>query len=362
MVTIQDLEDLYYGTGAGYIQKADAPILSSTTGVYNAIYGAKVWSQLNQESNAFGILPKKVWDKSGWRVVTTRAAATDAGLAEGATLPDSIKPTFAEVSASPKSVGQVFQVSEVAQFVGNVDDGLGDTLKLAREEMGKHHIEMVNVNLLADVGTAVAGNAFESIDRVASSNAEVTTRSLTANRADIYGLDRDAGASWTDAYVDSAASNRGLTLNMLDTAYQNVWTNGGRPKVILTKPDTLMKIQQLLQAQQRFVDRMNVVPSVNGIQGFKGVDAGFLVATYNGVPLIHSKDVVADSSAKGRIYILDTDTLYVKVAKPTQYFETGMDTGNPFVTNSLTTKGLYRTMGELICTRFKSQAKIGQIT
>lgn len=58
--TIKDLEELYYGSGAGYIMKSDANLLSTTTGVYNPIYGAKVWSQLNQEANAFGILPKLI--------------------------------------------------------------------------------------------------------------------------------------------------------------------------------------------------------------------------------------------------------------------------------------------------------------
>ena len=40
--TIRDLEELYYGGSAGYVLKSDANVLSTTTGVYNPIYGAKV--------------------------------------------------------------------------------------------------------------------------------------------------------------------------------------------------------------------------------------------------------------------------------------------------------------------------------
>ena len=65
--TVQDMERYYYGGasqtgytyGSGDILKADAPLLSTTAGTYQAIYGRKVWSQLNQEFNAFSILPKK---------------------------------------------------------------------------------------------------------------------------------------------------------------------------------------------------------------------------------------------------------------------------------------------------------------
>ena len=68
--TIQDMERYYYGGNAltgytyssGDILKADAPLLSTTAGTYQAIYGRKVWSQLNQEFNAFSILPKRPWE------------------------------------------------------------------------------------------------------------------------------------------------------------------------------------------------------------------------------------------------------------------------------------------------------------
>ena len=70
--TIDELEALYYGYNRNLIRKADAPVVTSTSGVFNAIFGAYAWAQLNLEANAFGILPKHVWDKSGWRVITAR--------------------------------------------------------------------------------------------------------------------------------------------------------------------------------------------------------------------------------------------------------------------------------------------------
>jgi hypothetical protein len=111
--TVTDMERYYYGAGnaMGYtysgseLLKADSPMLSSTAGTYQAIYGRKVWSQLNQEFNAFSILPKRPWDRSGWRVITEKpnAGVVHGGLAENGVLPDTVKPTFQHVAAKPKT-------------------------------------------------------------------------------------------------------------------------------------------------------------------------------------------------------------------------------------------------------------------
>ena len=74
--TIDELEALYYGYNRNLVRKADAPIVTSTAGVFNAIYGAYAWAQLNLEANAFGILPKNPWDKSGWRLITAKPSIT----------------------------------------------------------------------------------------------------------------------------------------------------------------------------------------------------------------------------------------------------------------------------------------------
>lgn len=355
--TVKDMEDLYYGRGFE-LQKADSPVLSTTTGVYNPIYGAKIWSQLNQEQNVFALLPKIVWDKSGWRVITTRAAASGGGVGENATLPDTIKPTFKEISTKPKIVAHTFNASEMETFLGTKDDGLGDVMKVMREEMGKHHAEMINKMLLSDVDTITTRDLdVESIDRVCSSLSE-ESGCLTAGDADIYGIDRsDADNSWADAYVDhNSGTARTLTIDLIDTAIENIRTNGGNPKVIVTGYDTITRIQQSLQAQQRFMGRENVVPTYGGIKGIPGTEAGFNVATYQGIPIIPSKDVKKDTLS--RIYILDTDYLAFKVAYPTMYFESGMSKKDPFGINYLGDEGLFRTMGELLCMRFNTQGKI----
>ena len=380
--TITDMERYYYGAGnaMGYsytgseLLKADSPMLSTVGGTYQAIYGRKVWSQLNQEFNAFSILPKRPWDRSGWRVITKRPnndGVLHGGVAENATLPETVRPEFQHVAAKPKTIAHTFDMSETAIFLADKDDGLGDIRSVMKEEMGKHHAEMVNKMLCTDVDNP-AGNNLESLDRVTAAyhddgSAATTTGmnnghdNLSADAdLDIYSISRSAN-SWSNAemsnnVVSDTSTDRVLTLDLMDEMFQKLWIRGGNPKVILTGYDTLMRIQQLLQSQQRFMEEKRVTPTYNGVKGVPGIEAGFIVATYNGVPIIPTKNMLPDSIS--RMYYLDTDYLYFSTAIPTQYFESGIETGDPFAINRLGQEGLYRTMGEVWTTFFGAQGSI----
>jgi len=375
--TIEDMERLYYGAGAGAnawayagtdLLKADSPLVSSTTGTYQAIFGRKVWSQLNQEFNAFSILPKKPWEKSGWRVVTAKPDINKGGgVAENGTLPETSKPTFAEVSTKPRTVAHTFDLSETAMFLADKDDGLGDARAVMKMEMAKHHAEHINKMLLADVND-LAGNDYQSLDRALSSSFVETNSTFVdlISDHDQYNITRTnvgvTGQQWYDANVDASATARALSLNIIDGMFRSIWEKGGQPKVILTGYDTLEKIQQLLQPQQRFTEMKRVVPGGNGVEGVPGTEAGVVVATYNGVPLIPSKDVTNESGAElSRMYFIDSDYIYFSTAKPTLYHESGIETGDPFGINRLGQMGMFHTMGELWQLFYRAHGKVRDI-
>lgn len=361
--TIADMERDYYidPQRSYYLSKSDEPVITTTTGVYNPIYGMKVWSQLNQEVNAWSVLPKEVWNQSGWRVITARADATvTGGIAENGNLPETGKPTWAQLSTKPKSVAHTFDVSEVQQYLGNVDDSLGDTMAFMRDYYATEHVEHINKMLLTDNDT-LAGNNVDSIDRVCGSYSEIAGCSQTAGDLDIYGLDRDATGTWADAYVDhNSGVDRTFTMSMLDTVIDGITELSGKePNVLLTGYDTRQRILQEQEVMQRYVEPKKVSVGMNGVQTASGIEAGFSVATYRDIPIFVSKDVPKDTIS--RIYCLNTDFLKIRVAKPTQYFEAGMDKGDPFGINRLGNEGLYRTMAELICYNFRAQGKVRDI-
>lgn len=375
--TIEELEWRYYSqAGQRYLNQADkfttirkdADVTTGITGVFNVVYGAQVWAQFNQEANIFGALPKYAWDQDGWRVITAAAgSAADGGTSENGAIPATIKPTFAQVSTAVKTVAHSFGVSELHEFQSEIsdNDAFGSMAQM-RSIMAVKHKEAINEQLARDVDST-ADTRIESIDRVCSSYTEVTENSLTANDADIYGLDRDTSTGWYHAYFDGNSGNdRNLTDGLIRDAFDNIQEAGGNISLILTGHDTYSAIQGLYDPQVRYanVGETKMQMSVNGVQTAEGVGVGLNIPTLYGVPMIVSSDVQKDTIS--RMYFLDTTDpegfgkprLGMKIAKPTQYFEAGINQGDPFGINRFGNEGVYRTMGELICYNFKAQGKI----
>jgi hypothetical protein len=393
----------------------------SDTPLHNLIYGQKVWSMLNREINAFAMLPKKPWSSSGWRVLTERALGgsgnlwdTDGGTGQGSltdgviggvtenaaftasatgVVADSqlspIAPKYSTLFAAPKTIAHQFEISELAAAMSKIDDGIGDIMAAYREEVGVSHAEAMNHMLLlpleamdaaGPIPLAGVQNNITSLYKIVSSKAELMALD-TSNGAGLildaydnnaykgvfealYGHNRsDASSSWLDAYISygtSYASRRNLTLNVLNTALRELQVRGASPKVILTGYDTIQALGELLQAQERYMGRAEVMPTHNGIKGVKGREVGFKVATYHDIPIIPCKEMGSTGSGSGLsdIFILDTDHLHFATLKPTEYFEGGIDSGDPFGVGKLGNRGLYRTIGEVICTFVKGQGKI----
>jgi hypothetical protein len=197
---------------------------------------------------------------------------------------------------------------------------------------------------------------------------------LTADLVNLYGSTArqltggNATASFMDAVVDfgngyAASDQRSLTLSLLNSVLRQIRANGGSPKVILTGYDTIQALADLLQSQERFMERKEVTPTHNGIRGTKGREVGFRVATYFDIPIIPAKDMPMTTNSSNTtglsdMLILDTDHLWLSVMKPTQYFEDGISNGNPFGVGTLGNQALYRTIAEVGCSFFKGQGKI----
>jgi hypothetical protein len=385
----------------------------SPNALYNLVYGQKVWSMLNREINAFAMLPKKPYQSSGWRVMIERALGGQGdlinltggtgqgsqtegiigGVAENASFTTSatdafspIAPKYETLYVSPKTIAHQFEISELAAAMAKIDDGIGDIMAAYREEVGVTHAEMMNHMLLTPLesksdgaGGIVTGaeNNIHSLYEIITSKTELENAdggnlfagALSTNMKTLYGKDRTNvnNNTWMDSYVDYgdySGSRRPLTLNLLNTALRELQIRGASPKVILTGYDTIQALGELLQSQERFMGRTEVLPTVNGIKGVKGREIGFKVATYHDIPIIPCKEMGSTGSGSGLsdIFILDTDHLHFATLKPTEYFETGIDSGDPFSVDGLRNKGMYRTIGEVVCTYLKAQGKITNLS
>ncbi|MEK7745871.1 MAG: phage major capsid protein [Elusimicrobiota bacterium] len=105
--------------------------------------------------------------------------------------------------------------------------------------------------------------------------------------------------------VVAGANGAPLTLDLLDQAID---LNRGNPSMLIMSKKANRKLNSLLQAQQRFVDTMEV----------KG---GFRVQVYNGLPIFRSI-WVSDAQTQGTatnatdIYVLDTSALWLGELTP----------------------------------------------
>ena len=437
--TIRDLEAATYGLPnfggnsllkqAGVVQglhtahdiadaAASGVTAASGTGLYNVLYGQKVWSMLNREVNALAMLSKRPYTSSGWRILKSRpfggsgstltlqsdgsgggigaddpqadeigGVPENAGLSTAADGLGAMAPTYAQLFMSPKTVAHQFDISELAMELAQIDDGLGDIRAIIREDMGKAHAEAQNKMLVMPLEFYGEVSALADIERnytsllkIVSSRAEIlaldggvlATDTASASNAlgKIFGDERHTAASFLDAEVDfgasyAASSVRPLTLTLLNYMIRRLRVAGGSPKVILTVYDTIQAIADLLQSQERFMDRKEIIPTVNGVRGIKGAEVGFRVATYYDIPLIPVKEMTStknsSDTAISDLLFLDTDHLWLQVMKPTQYFEDGISNGNPFGVGRLGNQALYRTIGETGCSFFRGQGKITNV-
>tara|TARA_R100000322_G_scaffold165401_1_gene130722 strand:+ start:892 stop:2235 length:1344 start_codon:yes stop_codon:yes gene_type:complete len=410
--------------GLGTAHDSGTSLLTGLTGtadLYNVLYGQKVWSMLNQEVNALSMIAKRPYTSSGWRVLKSRpqggsgsSFSVTSGGAAGSTSPDpaiiggvaenaslgstgfeALAPEYDKLFVSPKTVAHLFEFTELGIELAAIDDGVGDIRAIIREDMGKHHAESQNKMLLmpfenygADAGDTSTPDDdlsvnYTSLLKIVSSSDEIaamaaadmigggtTESAMGEEMRNIFGKDRNtAGNGYLDAVVNfgssyAAGDARLLTLSLLNSVIREVRENGGNTKVMLTGYDTVQAIGDLLQSQERFMDRREIVPTHNGVRGVQGAEVGFRVATYYDIPIIPCKDMTKTGLGSNKlsdILLLDTDHLWLAVMKPTQYFEDGITNGNPFGVGKLGNQGMYRTIGETCCSFFKGQAKITNI-
>ncbi|RLF66127.1 MAG: hypothetical protein DRN30_02725 [Thermoplasmata archaeon] len=374
-LTLADLELFYKGYGGHpfvvddieVIKEAGAITTDQTPYYFNPIYGAYAWAQLNRESNAFGLLPKVTWSRSGWRVITDFANTLGTGgIAEDGSIPSATRPTVQVVKTTPKQVAHSFELSDIMSQLAEIgaDDIYGSVDEM-RNYFATEHARHINKMLMTDVDTP-AGYNFESLDRVVSGYPESTLVS-DATDVDIYGIDRHTSATWADATINhNGGTNRNLSDEIIRETLSNVKKAGGQPTVMLTGYDTYAKILGLYMNFVRYDDYLtqgNVQITVNGVETAEGIDAGVKVSCLYGIPIFTTQDAPVDGIS--RIYILDTSDpegfgvprLSFSVLRPTEYYETR----DPFIAGGFKVKGVYRTAGEVVCRFMKAQAKIRDI-
>lgn len=374
--TIEEMERFYYGDlNSDMIKKASTldQILSSDTAYWVKLVGAKIWSQINFERNAAAAIPKEPWVKTNFRLETaTGHTFPSGGIAEGsatagAAISGTLHPTLANISAPPKLVDHGWGMTWKQYLLGSVDDTV--TGAQVAEDCGKAHARAISAYMVEDVD-AGSGNGFESLDRIASSSAEGGHCS-TASDPDLWSINRSAATTY-DAQVSSSGSAashlRDLTVSLIDGVWASVTKAGGYPKVILTGYNTIKAWSALLEAERRFnvLGEAKFIPRSGEAAGVTpGYEAGFNVATYNGVPIIPCQDydssrATVRTNEVAPILFIDTEFVRVGMLMPTKYVQSTYP-GDTINLNQHRIEGHFFTSGEPRCYNFVAQGKLTDI-
>ena len=153
---------------------------------------------------------------------------------------------------------------------------------------------------LLDIEAEEVDNALQAV-RDAEEDALING-DATANPKQFNGLRKLVPSGQT---VVAGTNGSPLTLDLMDQAID---LNRGNPNMLIMSKKANRKLNALLQAQQRFVDTMEV-------QG------GFRVQVYNGIPIFRSVSI-SDTQTQGTsnaatdIFILDTSAIWVGELTP----------------------------------------------
>jgi len=379
--TIYDMVDYYYGFLPDYMQekdgmsKQDDSVLSTNDGYRNAVFGSEVFSLVNSEPNIFALLENRAWTKSGVRIVQERGHDDrSGGIGENAEVPDTDHPPIDEFQIDAETIAHAFDVSQEKQLLSQTNDddledpfdwlrrwyGVGTEHQTGMGEHPKHINEQLGTKIddIAD-GTVTPSNDMLSIDRLISSGAESTILSDPAAN-DVYGFDRS-----NNQFESNVIENNGdpvtFTADIMDDMIRLIKSNSGRNPVtddnyfFLTNHDTYQRIENELSGKER-ITQERVSIGLNGVQTQPGGDYGITVQAYKDIPIFESVDVPQDDL--GRLYLIDSTTLYMKTLLPTQFYSTGTEVdNNPFARNKMGNEGLYTTIAQTTLSNPAAHAK-----
>lgn len=310
--------------------RALGPLKTSTSGVFNVIYGASAYAQIVKSANAMGILSNRAVECSGFRAETAQSSTDLPGVEEGTGLPADAIASYAEVTVGVKDLAHLTAITFLQQNLENKDDVLASANVIESEK--QTFFNRLNRNILYDVHSgAPADQHMNSLSSLIESYAHSTASSgIGANQADFYNIDRDAAASWADAYVNynTVAADTPRTFNLsyvddciMQTGKARMPANAPYGEgVILTGFDTEAVLTQHVETKNRLAEKF-VTISVNGVKTAPGQEGSIRVNAYKGQPIFLDANVGAPNSGISDMFFLDTSTVSLGVLQPVKFHQ-----------------------------------------
>ena len=367
--------------------KDDAPLLTSTTGAVNPVYGRDVYVWTNLEHPAFGALAKQPWTRSGRRIKTANSSTLVEGYSENDAIPASTLPTYALMKYKIKNmITRLDWTLDMQVAAASGDDTIGTPEQLRADKTAEHMLGLGTAGILYNAETYAAAatgdnsgvSTFEALDRVISCDAEEDDLGGTYNGcydpwAESMTADRDSGTTYDAVVVHGDGTlcyqtgdpafdtDATLTLDAKNVLLKNCLKNGLKREngFWLTGYDTYFRLLDLYGVKERYINPTKATYTVNGVQTMNGSEVGFDISTMDGMPIIVDPNCPKDTIDK--LFLIDRSNVFMQIATPT----VNINLGFPAFTTISATLGqrlgyaeVLLTQGELCATRLNTSGKL----
>jgi len=141
-------------------------------------------------------------------------------------------------------------------------------------------------------GSSDSGEALHSLDNML----EDASGSLSAPQDTYGGIDKSLHTWWAGKTIDGGAADDGPVWSTMNLLWASIVDGSEHPDLGLMHPSSIASYMANQQTYQRYMHQ-------------DSLDAGFMTAQFNGIPIMGDRHVSGASSTttENRIYLLDTE-------------------------------------------------------
>lgn len=387
------IEDYYNGMAFSPVVKSAGAATYGDNGYFNAKFGKSITAAMFSSDNVFSAIGAKPYNHEGVRIALEQASyglddegefvGLGAGTDPDGDIPDTVAMPVGEFRQPFKELPFSFHIGlSIAELEKHQDDTIAYNDYV--DKLNRNYSDLMDKSLLKPInGKTIVKNGYEtsvnSLRRLIGSSTEIGKNEngkavtegmvspyggLSPAKGDFYAY-RSAGESNMDCNVldlDGAALSLAAMRKIYTMTYVN-WADSGNPnnKVWFMSNLNQDKIAALQAATNQYFDSVYIQKEFNGVKTVPGRDIGFIVKSFNNVPIIQSGNMNFDFSTKrvsatkaGDILLADLNHLWISMLTPLQLYTVN----NPAITGQLREKNLLHMRAETRIDSFIQHGKI----
>lgn len=386
-----DLIDDFY-TGLYSFARSAGAATYGDNGYFNAIMGKEITAAMFSSDNVFTALGARPYNHEGVRIATELATygLNDQGEFVGlgaytvhdGRVPESVRMPVHEFREPYKELPFSFDYGLGLQALESKDDTIA--YKDYIDKMSANYSDFADRTLLRPIHTRMPveegeETSLNGLYRIISGYNEIGTTeagvTITPEMVSPYGGEssvrgdfyewRSGGESNLDAQIINA-DGATLSLDLMDDLYINCsvnWANSAAPnnKVWFMSNIAMKKLAALARTQQAYLNSVAVQRDFNGVKTWPGRDTGFMLRSYQDIPIIIDGNMNFNYTNKkvstafmGIPMLVDLDHVWMSVLTPVEVWSVT----NPAITRKLQEVNVMNSRMELRSDSYIQHGKI----